>query len=449
MGRPLLDIKAYVQSWTSHLVGRPPPDPHDIRFRGNFEDLYSPPVIRPTSDVACPLVQVRDGGLIVASCPGVFSSGTRPRRLKWQCSLVGASTPLYWVQVRDGGLTVASCPGVFSSGTRPRRLRWQWSVLDPLIDILPEPSRRPHAGARGHCAGAGRWRGSGVGWCSTRGGRHSSSWTRSRPPVVGRWWTPTGSRRHASVTRVGVDLTERACRPLIAIHASDGSSQGSTCQRAVSLNLFFSLALVVVSIRCLRWTTRGARHRMRSASGGAPGCEEVVSEGGREARNRPYTQPTAGGRTLVDADRIKAARIGDPRWRRSNRARLPTADQAIHASDGGSQGSTCQRAASFTSSSFSDHPSSSSFFLRSVFNLQSGAYAGPPAARASCACARRRWGHRVAEWLTRAGEARLSHACVSEPVSFFSLRPSSGSSFRSTRAPKHRFTRIIVPTMSG
>ncbi|GBP19836.1 hypothetical protein EVAR_75129_1 [Eumeta japonica] len=33
----------------------------------------------------------------------------------------GASTPLYWVQVRDGGLTVASCPGVFSSGIRPRR----------------------------------------------------------------------------------------------------------------------------------------------------------------------------------------------------------------------------------------------------------------------------------------------------------------------------------------
>ncbi|GBP87133.1 hypothetical protein EVAR_99864_1 [Eumeta japonica] len=80
---------------------------------------------------------------------------------------------------------------------------------------------------------------------------------------------------------------------------------------------------------------------MRSASGGggAPGCEEVVSERGREARNRPHTQLTAGGRTLVDADRIKAARIGDPRWRRSNRARPPTADQAIHASDGSSQGS--------------------------------------------------------------------------------------------------------------
>ncbi|GBP61079.1 hypothetical protein EVAR_48578_1 [Eumeta japonica] len=28
---------------------------------------------------------------------------------------------MLWVQVRDGGLTVASCPGVFSSGIRPRR----------------------------------------------------------------------------------------------------------------------------------------------------------------------------------------------------------------------------------------------------------------------------------------------------------------------------------------
>ncbi|GBP65168.1 hypothetical protein EVAR_48645_1 [Eumeta japonica] len=65
----------------------------------------------------------------------------------------------------------------------------------------------------------------------------------------------------------------------------------------------------------------------------------VLGEGGKEAQLKLDTQPTAGGRTLVDADRIKAARIGDPRWRRSDRARLPTADQAIHASDGSSQGS--------------------------------------------------------------------------------------------------------------
>ncbi|GBP87849.1 hypothetical protein EVAR_64424_1 [Eumeta japonica] len=57
----------------------------------------------------------------------------------------------------------------------------------------------------------------------------------------------------------------------------------------------------------------------------------------RVGGRRSCTQPTAGGRTLVDADR--AARIG------ADRARLPTADQAIHASDGSSQGSTRQRAA--------------------------------------------------------------------------------------------------------
>ncbi|GBP35053.1 hypothetical protein EVAR_75256_1 [Eumeta japonica] len=84
------------------------------------------------------------------------------------------------------------------------------------------------------------------------------------------------------------------------------------------------------------------------AGGGGLRRKLVFNEGGgREAQLMLDTQPTAGGRTLVDADRIKAARIGDPRWRRSDRARLPTADQAIHASDGSSQGSTCQRAVSF------------------------------------------------------------------------------------------------------
>ncbi|GBP22185.1 hypothetical protein EVAR_10695_1 [Eumeta japonica] len=196
---------------------------------------------------------------------------------------------------------------------------------------------------------------------------------------------------------------------------------------------------------------------MRSASGGgAPGCEEVVSEGGREARNRPHTQPTAGSWTLVDAYRIKAARIGDPRWRRSNRARLPTANQAIHASDGGSQGSTCQRAASFTSSSFFDHPSSSSFFfLRSVFfSLQSSIRCLRRATRGRarhCACAQRRVGAPGCGVVVDEGGTAQPRMRQRAGVLFFSLRPSSGSSFRSTRGPpKHRFTiRIIVPTMSG
>ncbi|GBP22184.1 hypothetical protein EVAR_10694_1 [Eumeta japonica] len=89
----------------------------------------------------------------------------------------------------------------------------------------------------------------------------------------------------------------------------------------------------------------GARGHCAGAAGRWRGSG--VSCSTREAQLRLDTQPTAGGRTLVDADRIKAARIGDPRWRRSDRARLPTADQAIHASDGSSQGSTCQRAVSF------------------------------------------------------------------------------------------------------
>ncbi|GBP56012.1 hypothetical protein EVAR_97433_1 [Eumeta japonica] len=154
-----------------------------------------------------------------------------------------------------------------------------------------------------------------------------------------------------------------------------------------------------MSFRCLRRTTRGrARHRACAQRRvGAPGCEEVVSERGREARNRPHTQLTAGGRTLVDADRIKAARIGDPRWRRSNRARLPTADQAIHASDSSSQGSTCERAAPLILFS--------SFFdvflllllLSSIFNPVPTP--GHPRARASLRMrsAAGGGGHRVAE----------------------------------------------------
>ncbi|GBP03662.1 hypothetical protein EVAR_2413_1 [Eumeta japonica] len=120
----------------------------------------------------------------------------------------GASTPLYWVQVRDGGLTVASCPGVFSSGTTPTA---QVAMVRFWI----------------HCL------------------------TSCRSPVA----DPRGRAR---------------------------------------------------SLR-----------RRRRGGGGVRRCSTRV---GREAQLKLDTQPTAGGRTLVDADRIKAARIGDPRWRRSDRA---------------------------------------------------------------------------------------------------------------------------------
>ncbi|GBP92088.1 hypothetical protein EVAR_68074_1 [Eumeta japonica] len=38
------------------------------------------------------------------------------------CSFVGQPR-LQWSQVRDGGLTIASCPAVFSSGIRTRRIQ--------------------------------------------------------------------------------------------------------------------------------------------------------------------------------------------------------------------------------------------------------------------------------------------------------------------------------------
>ncbi|GBP47204.1 hypothetical protein EVAR_38316_1 [Eumeta japonica] len=68
---------------------------------------------------------------------------------------------------------------------------------------------------------------------------------------------------------------------------------------------------------------RSSRMRSRQVEG-HPAWNCVLE--GREAQLKPHTQPTAGGRTLVDADRISGG-IGDPRRRRSNRARPPTADQ--------------------------------------------------------------------------------------------------------------------------
>ncbi|GBP19146.1 hypothetical protein EVAR_83459_1 [Eumeta japonica] len=76
----------------------------------------------------------------------------------------GSSTPsIFRVQVRDGGLIVASCPASSRRGHDPDGSGGNGpSLVDPLIDICRSPVANPHAGARGHCAGAGRWRGSGV-----------------------------------------------------------------------------------------------------------------------------------------------------------------------------------------------------------------------------------------------------------------------------------------------
>ncbi|GBP68724.1 hypothetical protein EVAR_75338_1 [Eumeta japonica] len=80
-----------------------------------------------------------------------------------------------------------------------------------------------------------------------------------------------------------------------------------------------------------RRPTRGRARSLRRRRQVEGLRRRLVLDEGREAQLKLDTQPTAGGRTLVDADRIKAARIGDPRWRRSDRARLPTADQGIGA----------------------------------------------------------------------------------------------------------------------
>ncbi|GBP49996.1 hypothetical protein EVAR_37082_1 [Eumeta japonica] len=166
------------------------------------------------------------------------------------------------------------------------------------------------------------------------------------------------------------------------------------------------------------------------AGGGASGLNCWCStRGGREAQLKPHTQPTAGGRTLVDADRIKAARIGDPRRRRSNRARPPTADQAIHVSDGSSHGSTCQRAMSFNLLVLS-HPGS---------RCQSGAYAGPPASARHRACAQRRVGGAPGceAGLTRAGgTTRSTDADDRRPPEADKRRSRRGSTHRDSAAPE-------------
>ncbi|GBP56400.1 hypothetical protein EVAR_32270_1 [Eumeta japonica] len=57
---------------------------------------------------------------------------------------------------------------------------------------------------------------------------------------------------------------------------------------------------------------QSSRMRSRQVEGGIRLDRLVLDEGGREAQIKLHTQPTAEGRTLVDADRIKAARIDDP-----------------------------------------------------------------------------------------------------------------------------------------
>ncbi|GBP25020.1 hypothetical protein EVAR_94315_1 [Eumeta japonica] len=201
-------------------------------------------------------------------------------------------------------------------------------LVDPLIDIVPEPSRRPTRGRVRSLRRRSRAEegGSGVSWCSTRGGgRHSSSWTRSRPPVVGRWWTPTGSRRHASVTRVGVDLTERTCRPLIRL-----STRRTAAAKAVrvseprpSTSSFCLILGCDVNLVPTPDHPRARAHRAcaQRQVGDAPGCEAVVEEGGGEGGRTRSTH--ADDRRPPDADERRPRR-GSTHRRLSSSTRSST-----------------------------------------------------------------------------------------------------------------------------
>ncbi|GBP46133.1 hypothetical protein EVAR_26578_1 [Eumeta japonica] len=97
------------------------------------------------------------------------------------------------------------------------------------------------------------------------------------------------------------------------------------------------------------------------------GSSGNVDEGGREAQPELHMQPTAGGRTLGDADRIKAARIGNPLG----------VDLTERACRSLIRLSTHPTAAARIARVSEPRPSTSSFCPRS--RCQSGAYAEPPA----------------------------------------------------------------------
>ncbi|GBP03664.1 hypothetical protein EVAR_2414_1 [Eumeta japonica] len=143
-------------------------------------------------------------------------------------------------------------------------------------------------------------------------------------------------------------------------------------------------------------------------------------------------QPTAGGRTLVDADQIKAARIGDPlgvdlterAYRPLNRLSThPTAAaRAVRVSE--------PRPSTFSFFDLQRSPvshSHSSIF----FNLQSGAFAGsPPGAIAHALSGRGGGGGAPGCGMVvdEGGGRGMAQPCTRQRagVLFLPLRPSSG-----------------------
>ncbi|GBP18020.1 hypothetical protein EVAR_16966_1 [Eumeta japonica] len=107
------------------------------------------------------------------------------------------------------------------------------------------------------------------------GGRETQLKLHTQPTAGGRTLVDADRIKAARIgDPLGVDLTERACRPLIRLSRIRR-------QRAASFNLF-ALSSVAMSIRCLRQDTRGrARHRAcaQRRVAGAPACGVVVEEG--------------------------------------------------------------------------------------------------------------------------------------------------------------------------
>ncbi|GBP90637.1 hypothetical protein EVAR_90389_1 [Eumeta japonica] len=194
---------------------------------------------------------------------------------------------------------------------------------------------------------------------------------------------PTGSRRHAGDPR-----WRRSDRARLPIKLSTRRTAAARAVRTASRVLQpLSLALCRVDpVLTLDHHGRASPH-MRSAPVGNRVVRGSV-RGREEARNRLHTQPTAVGR--CGRRRIEAARIGDLRWRRSNRADL--ADQApVRRRTAARQYVSAKGVLLFFV--LDHHPSSSSFFFfDSVFHLQSGAQATRGRARVSRACAQRLWG---------------------------------------------------------
>ncbi|GBP88745.1 hypothetical protein EVAR_57915_1 [Eumeta japonica] len=143
-----------------------------------------------------------------------------------------------------------------------------------ISGILPVPSpHRPRARAHAQPSSGGRRRVGGAAQAA-----------HGRPPVVGRWWTPIGSRRHALT--VDVDLTERACRPLIRLSTHQTTAARGTCQRAASFDLFVQSCLGVNPV-----PTPGHPRRAR--------CRRAQRRVGAPDDHRP-SRP-------MNADHVKAA----------------------------------------------------------------------------------------------------------------------------------------------